>query len=1512
MNLRHINNASGSRVSLFESKADQERLFNWLSDGYGSNKSQDELRGICDYFLKFRNAIKAPKNDLYWWIKNGKPGDFYWFIIGMQDDALRKKEAERKASDGAVLLHSDEDWKVYEIKSYEASAKYGKNTRWCITGSKRWDNGENGERYFDRYKNSGIRFFFFIKADGEKYALTLYPDNKTIEIFDAADNSISYIPGAPEIDEIPVNYTSKDPARIIYNAFIADRIPRSVSLDIVASTVDYAVNRGGDGGYCEIYDSPKGFTRFLDNNVPDGYVEHEAVALDRLTKEEYAEITGEDYDRFWGGDIPNFDVYEIGNFKTKADLCDESHYRKYAFILVLNNSEDNIITFLTARDWGDLLLKISTEFGSAFDSGDYWSSGSGHDYGGAKASAFIDMCVTSFVERVENGFIPESVLKQLDLTKEQVLSINESFKQKESYDTLTEATEVPSVSLYTCGYITPEGKILELDEYHGEEKSLRDLKYVEYSNTHWEEDTCVRIYQEPTQAQYAKLEDVIDLYLNDVGYCKVEIWKDFRKYTYYKAFSLYDGACGDPHTDEIVGNWTGYKLTRIIKEYFGNKISEAINSSKHSLEKQLDGYTYGEALQIIKSQIIEILNWNDLDVEITGLDFTGSRRFGDPREDSDLDMRMTYEGDEREDTVFNVLHDDDNPVRLGDFVIDINPIRDGDIDSLIDADSRYKKESLSEEADSKILYHGSSSLFDKFNKKINWLTDNIEYAKEFAHFAADVSYIYECKQKASNILDIGNTGVPCYQLFPTKPYRLSKELTVLCSKLGVPEDDIRPILDAVASDYDEPYDGFKMKLHVLTRSVQFRDLVMSKGYEGIKCIEQGHNTWGIFNPDDIEIIKVNKLDESLSEGYPMPKKLYSIKDKKATWDDDAQDYIWWDSEAKHNDKYATCYKAKLSPKDFLDLTTSKGAANLKIGDELGFGKLKELDIDEFNKETYQPCFLIISFENEHGTIRRHDFGRKEFEAEVVGHEGRHRMFALMQAGIDEVDVQIKITGKYYDKYAPYEINKLNLIGQFNKAAKVTINNPTAMSFETHRQINPKLNDNLKEDTNIPKKIGIAYKVFRVKNGKLYPPMVANQNNEDTPIGVWLDAQEGEFAGLSKTGRSQVKSLGGGVLSYRPGWHLGDVPRAQQFDRRNKETGEMEFPKDFVWAECEYTMDIDYQKDSDEQGYMRTKRDDNGNIITYRSDKYQHSLAGLPRLPKNGYYRYRTNPNPDTVPWVITGKMKVNKLLGDDEVNEILVSKGIEPIHRQGGDKTLEELGLTNIDENLNEDVSLAGTSIEYFDKLTIDNSLKDNYNITEGIGMDKYYWIVEPEKNYRNKYSGTWKTRVPKNGFKVNRYNYKEILDDPDAIAAVEEYFDSHVKSYQCIVTYYQKEINNSDLNENIEKHDELNPKLWNENHTLKEEVKYKINQIVDQFLDALKEDGIKIKVKDIRLVGSNCSYNYNDQSDLDIHIIADTDGLECPEKHLSKLYSAYRSIFNKNFDIDFYGIPVEIYVEVE
>lgn len=217
----------------------------------------------------------------------------------------------------------------------------------------------------------------------------------------------------------------------------------------------------------------------------------------------------------------------------------------------------------------------------------------------------------------------------------------------------------------------------------------------------------------------------------------------------------------------------------------------------------------------------------------------------------------------------------------------------------------------------------------------------------------------------------------------------------------------------------------------------------------------------------------------------------------------------------------------------------------------------------------------------------------------------------------------------------------------------------------------------------PSKTITAYKAFIVKDGKLYPPMVANPNAMDTPVGVWLDAQEGTSAPPSKTGRPQVKAGGKGTkggsgsLAYRPGWHLGEVPMATQFFTRNKTTGEKEMYENLVFAECQIAADHNYQKEAMSYGYT-----ENG--------KFRHSYAGLPKIPTDGYYKYRTNPDPTTLPWYITGSMKVGKILTDAEANKLVRDAGYEPMKRKGGELTQEKLDalmtpkVKKSDDNVND------------------------------------------------------------------------------------------------------------------------------------------------------------------------------------------------------------------------------------
>lgn len=215
---------------------------------------------------------------------------------------------------------------------------------------------------------------------------------------------------------------------------------------------------------------------------------------------------------------------------------------------------------------------------------------------------------------------------------------------------------------------------------------------------------------------------------------------------------------------------------------------------------------------------------------------------------------------------------------------------------------------------------------------------------------------------------------------------------------------------------------------------------------------------------------------------------------------------------------------------------------------------------------------------------------------------------------------------------------------------------------------------LREDA-APKNTGIGYKLFVLKDGKLYPPMVANPNGAPTPVGIWLDADAAPIVGTTKTGRPQVKAGGKGTqggsgqLAYRPGWHLGTIPYALQFNRKDASGEKTLFPANFVWAEVEYANDVDYQEEANKEGINA-----NG--------KYQHSLAGLKRVPKDGSYTYRTNPNPETDPWVITGAMKVKRLLKPSEVDELVKAAGRKPQQRQDGYVSDAEIDAMNakIDE----------------------------------------------------------------------------------------------------------------------------------------------------------------------------------------------------------------------------------------
>lgn len=107
----------------------------------------------------------------------------------------------------------------------------------------------------------------------------------------------------------------------------------------------------------------------------------------------------------------------------------------------------------------------------------------------------------------------------------------------------------------------------------------------------------------------------------------------------------------------------------------------------------------------------------------------------------------------------------------------------------------------------------------------------------------------------------------------------------------------------------------------------------------------------------------------------------------------------------------------------------------------------------------------------------------------------------------------------------------------------------------------------------------------------------------------------------------------------------NLPYVQHIGKRN-EKGQIEYlPKDYVWCEVSFNSGKSYQDEANRNGLNKQ-----GKLIS--------KLAYLKYIPKGGYYRYKTSPIMFGE-WFITGEMRINKVLSDNEVKSICAKNGIK-------------------------------------------------------------------------------------------------------------------------------------------------------------------------------------------------------------------------------------------------------------
>ena len=242
----------------------------------------------------------------------------------------------------------------------------------------------------------------------------------------------------------------------------------------------------------------------------------------------------------------------------------------------------------------------------------------------------------------------------------------------------------------------------------------------------------------------------------------------------------------------------------------------------------------------------------------------------------------------------------------------------------------------------------------------------------------------------------------------------------------------------------------------------------------------------------------------------------------------------------------------------------------------------------------------------------------------------------------------------------------------------------------------------------------AYKLFRTDGNVIKPLYV----DSDTiiPIGDWSRAIMPDANARGKI----VSDIG--ELAYRPGWHAATFPMAnhiggtteQQKQRANKirqkrlreferqgvnPKGEEDkakreainkqipMPKmyieaqgerklvnltdpvfrqpDEVWAEIEVAADYDWQPIANARSSIIKTGVNKGKL----NPRYAHIQD---QVPYGGFYYYNTSANVDGS-WVISGDLKVNRILSDEEVSAIDQSSGEFDLPREQKSELLESL-----------------------------------------------------------------------------------------------------------------------------------------------------------------------------------------------------------------------------------------------
>ncbi len=233
---------------------------------------------------------------------------------------------------------------------------------------------------------------------------------------------------------------------------------------------------------------------------------------------------------------------------------------------------------------------------------------------------------------------------------------------------------------------------------------MRDMEEKETQLAYQLEDRIIRIQE---------CDGGYDYSIMDEKYREIDggVYDDPDADIHYVLLSITEELKLYPDTNGTKGNiTTDSKLIQLdfegvsMKEEEANRIGSTVYESREIMDfkvktencfNPIDGLGATEIEELVEEYVNAKLLENDFDATIRGVVLSGSRCRGLEGKNSDLDVVVELRGNEREDDLFNLLHED--KFTIGGIKVDINPITEfktGTLEEYLPGVEKYLEEKM--------------------------------------------------------------------------------------------------------------------------------------------------------------------------------------------------------------------------------------------------------------------------------------------------------------------------------------------------------------------------------------------------------------------------------------------------------------------------------------------------------------------------------------------------------------------------------------------------------------------------------------------------------------------------------------------------------------------------------------------------------------------------------------------------------------------------------------------------